>query len=152
MAALSRFLDIIQKEGGGVSNEENLIKNSSLTPSERRERARKAGKASGAARRRRKKMKTVLSDLLTLPPDSKEAKAALKGLEGLVDEADNQTAVLAALMKRAMKGDTGAVKELRSILGEDVKAAPKTEKPTKTPDDGFIEAIGRKAGDDWAGQ
>lgn len=135
-----------------MPNEENLVRNESLTAEQRTERARKAGKASGAARRRRKKMKTVLNDLMTLPPDSREAKKALEGLGDLLDDADNQTAVLAGLMKKAMKGDSKAMKELRSILGETDKAQEAKEHKPKAQDDGFIDALTGKAVEDWSGE
>lgn len=130
-----------------MPNEENLIKNEDLTPTERRERASKAGKASGAARRRRKKMKTALNDLLTLPPESKEAKKALEGMGVPMEEADNQTAVLAGLVKASMKGNPKAIKELRSILGEMEKAPEPKER--KAPNDGFLKALSGKAAEDW---
>ena len=41
-------------------NDENLIKNSDRTPSERRELARKAGKASGEARRRKRDSRELM--------------------------------------------------------------------------------------------
>lgn len=101
-----------------MPNEENLIRNEDLTPDERRERASKAGKASGVSRRRSRKLKDTLKLLMQLPPDSPEAKEALAGLGADLDCADNQTAMVAGLMKKAMKGDSKAMKELRNILGE----------------------------------
>ena len=43
-----------------MANEQNLIKNEKLTPSQRRKNASKAGKASGASRRKRKALKEEL--------------------------------------------------------------------------------------------
>lgn|GEM_PF-1165866 len=154
-----------------MPNEKNLIRMSDLSPEERRARASKAGKASAKARRKRKAMKSALDELMTLPPNSPEAQAALKGIGALLDDADNQTAVLAGLMKAAMAGDFRAVKELRNILGESrdtsaekaerkarteqlkaktaaLKARSSTE-PDTVENDGFLDAISRKAAEDW---
>lgn len=117
-------------------------------------------------------MKTVLAELLTLPPDSKEAQAALEGIEGL-EEMDNQTAVLAGLMKQAMSGDFRAVQELRNILGESrdtaaeakerkartehiqtstavLKARANVEDVDNVPDDGFLAALDETSQEVWS--
>lgn len=44
-------------------NSQNLIKNSELTPTERKEKARRAGIASGAARRAKKPFKLMAEEL-----------------------------------------------------------------------------------------
>lgn len=103
-----------------MGNEENLKKGEAFRFRSGEEAARAGsigGRKSAQVRKKRKAMKTALSELLTLPPDSEEAQAALAGIVGL-DDADNQTAVLAGLMKAAMGGDVKAVQELRNILGE----------------------------------
>ena len=109
-----------KKEGGGMANEENLLKPEDLTPSERRENASKAGKASGAARRRRKSMRECMSMLLRLETrdiDKYNFTAGL-GLD-LDEEITNQMVVVAALLNKAQSGDVAAIKEMRSIIGDD---------------------------------
>ena len=107
-----------------MANEQNLIKNEDLTPSERRERAIKAGKASGKARREKKAMKDTLADLLSMPlKDGKSADvetiknlAALKGKNITVQEA-----IMLAQIQKAMKGDTKAAEYVRDTSGNKLK-------------------------------
>ena len=156
-----------------MANEKNLLKGKATEFRSGEEAARngkKGGKASGEARRKRKAMKSVLNELLTMPAESDEAKTALAGVEHLLPECDNQTAVLAGLMKQAMLGEVKAVQEIRNILGESRDTAAekaerkaRTEKlkadtaalrartgePEEAPDDGFLEAMGKAAAEVW---
>ncbi len=105
-------------------NEQNLIRPEDLTPSERRENASKAGKASGAARRRKRDIKQCMQLLLSLPASSEDDWAQLVAAGVSLnllsdDEITNLLVVNAALLNRAKQGDVSAVKELRSILGDD---------------------------------
>lgn len=154
-----------------MPNEENLIRNSELTPDERKARASKAGKASGAARRKRKRLSDSLKLLLSLPTNSKEAQKAIEGM-GLDADANNQDAIIAGLAKKAMKGDPKAVHEIRSILGELETTGQKAERKARTEkltaetevlraktnteqehveDDGFMDALRGSASEDWNG-
>ena len=84
-----------------MANEQNLIKNSERTPSERRELAVKAGKASGEARRKRRTLKEELLLMLEDP--------------------EIQKGVTAALMRNALDGDNKAFEILRDTIGEKPK-------------------------------
>ena len=86
-----------------MANEQNLIKPSDLTPTERRENASKAGKASGAARRARKTLKEELLLLLS--------------------DGDTQSRLSLALIEEALNGNkagsvTKAFEVIRDTIGE----------------------------------
>lgn len=86
-----------------MANEQNLIKPSDLTPTERRENASKAGKASGEARRKRK---TLREELLALLSDG-----------------DIQERMSLALINEAIEGNnagsvTRAFETIRDTIGE----------------------------------
>lgn len=106
-----------------MANEKNLIPNSQRTPSERRENARKAGKASGEARRAKKTLREYSDFLLSLPVADRRRwnKMARAGIPP--EGCDNKMLVAFALMQQAQTGDVQAVKELRSIIGEDTNTA-----------------------------
>lgn len=108
-----------------MANEQNLIKNDDLTPSERRENARKAGIASGKARREKKAMKDTLEVLLSMPLKSGKSTdlesikniAAVKGKNITVQEA-----IMLAQIQKAMKGDTRAAEFIRDSSGNMMNA------------------------------
>ena len=77
------------------------------TPStdEAREIGKKGGKASGKARRRRKELKELLELALSQPSDANEGE-------------DNYTAITAALVLKAIQGDTKAYEVIRDTLGQ----------------------------------
>lgn len=82
---------------------ENLVSLADRTTEERRALAIKAGKASGAARKKRKALKELLEIALSM------------------EVAGDQTAaeaVTAALIKKAMDGDTKAFEVIRDTVGE----------------------------------
>lgn len=85
-----------------MANNENLKK---LSTSEARERGSKGGKASGKARRKKKELKMLLELALSQP-------AAKNRNE------DNWTAITAALIKKALTGDTKAYEVIRDTLGQ----------------------------------
>lgn len=153
-----------------MPNEQNLIP---FTSEQNREEAakngRKGGKASVASRRKRKALRAAMQELLALPPDSPEAQAALAGLH--LEGVDNQTAMLAGLLKAAMTGDVKAVQEVRNIIGDSRDtAAERAERKARTdklwaeaaaaqakvngvadcPDDGFLDALRGEVTDSWS--
>lgn len=75
------------------------------TTDEARERGKKGGQASGKARRRRKELKQLLELALSQPSD-------------IVDGEDNYTAITAALVNKAIQGDTKAYEVIRDTLGQ----------------------------------
>lgn len=85
----------------------NLIKNSDLTPEERKEKASKAGKKSGEVRAQRKLLKDELLSLLDKKVDDKKGTA--------------REAMSAALVARAVNGDSDAFKIIRDTIGEKPK-------------------------------
>lgn len=98
-------------------NEENLTPFRSV--SEAREKGRKGGKASGAARRRRKALKESMNALLELPVSNKQDFNAAVKMGIPLEDLDNSQLIVLALFKKAKEGDIAAIKELRSLIGED---------------------------------
>ena len=146
-------------------NESNLIPFTSEQSREEAEKnGRKGGKKSGEVRRRKKSMKSVLSAMLNADVVSDEIynSAAEMGVD--VMEMTYQAAIIAALIKKAASGDVAAVREIRSIIGEDndterVKLQKKqlamqekklSGEEEQTPDDGFLNALNGSAAEDWA--
>ena len=84
-----------------MANNQNLIRNEDLTPSQRRERASKAGKASAKKRAERK---TLREELLLL-----------------LEQGKNQEKISLALLKKAENGDTRAYEIIRDTIGEKPK-------------------------------
>lgn len=101
-------------------NNENLLKPSDRTPSERRESASHAGKASGEARRRKRDMKARMKMILALPATDVGDwnNASAMGVE--MEEIDNETVMLIGLYREAKRGNVAAVREIRNILGKDI--------------------------------
>ena len=93
-----------------MANEQNLIPNDERTPSERRENARKAGIASGEARRARKTLRAELETLLSMPTVDKET--------GEKKDTTVQSAITAALVKQALRGNIRAFEIIRDTIGE----------------------------------
>ncbi len=87
-------------------NSKNLVKNSSLTPSERRERASKAGKASAEARRKKKTLRELLSVAMQLPSD---------GSKGKITNAEQMAF---SMIEAAKAGDVKAFIAIRDTIGE----------------------------------
>ena len=141
-------------------NKDNLIVPSS---SEARKNGRKGGIKSGEVRRRKKSMKSVLSAMLNADVVSDEIYNSAAELGVDVMDMTYQAAIMAALVRRAASGDVAAVREIRSIIGEDndterVKLQKKqlamqekklSGEEEQTPDDGFLNALNGSAADDW---
>lgn len=87
-----------------MANEQNLIKNEDLTPTQRRENARKAGQASAAKKQERKKMRELLEIALMMTDEETGEK--------------NNTVITAALINKAKSGDTKAYEVIRDTIGE----------------------------------
>lgn len=105
-----------------MQNADNLKPNSERTPEERKSLAKKAGVASGAARRRKKSLKNTMKMLLDLPVSSYEDAQKLMDMGiDLQTDGNNQTLMLAALLREAADGNVKAVREIRSILGEQLE-------------------------------
>ena len=88
-----------------MATTENLIPFNERTEDEQRELARKAGIASGEARRKKKMLKELLELALSQPSD-------------IVEGEDNYTAITAALVNKAIQGDTKAYEVIRDTLGQ----------------------------------
>lgn len=100
-------------------NDENLIPLNKRTKSEQREIAKKGGKKSGEARRRKKSLKAAMEMVLALPVKDDDILGTLSAMGIETDGMDNMTAMVCALMRKAVSGDVAATKEIRSIIGED---------------------------------
>lgn len=114
-------------------NNENLIKNSDLTPEERRERARKAGKQSAKVRRAKKTMREAAQMILDLKAPQNIAEQ-LKKMGIKSEDCVNQTAILIGIMQKALKGDVRAAEFFRDTIGT-------TGSASNLPDDPLTESI-----------
>ena len=101
-----------------MANEQNLIKNSERTPSERRENAKKAGVASGKARRKKANLKKAFETILQADVASPNVK---KQLEELGFESTNEMALAMVMMQKAMKGNVRAFEQISKLTTTDVK-------------------------------
>lgn len=102
-----------------MANEQNLVPNSTRTPSERRENASKAGVASGKARRRKKSMKQKMQLLLSLPAaDNDQAELTAMGVDP--EDMDNEMVLVKALFLAAAEGNTRAFDRIQDVLGRSI--------------------------------
>jgi hypothetical protein len=88
-----------------MATTENLRPFNELTEDEQREIARKGGLASAKARAEKKQLKELLELALSQPSE-------------IVDGEDNYTAITAALVQKAIQGDTKAYEVIRDTLGQ----------------------------------
>ena len=142
-------------------NENNLIP--IRTESEAREKGRKGGRKSGEARCRKRNLKAAMKAVLSLPVQDINNWNAISALGVDPADIDNQTAIVCALMSKAMAGDVAAFKEIRSLLGEDndaecvklrkqelkLKEKKLDDGDEEVPDDGFLDALNGAAAGDW---
>lgn len=101
-----------------MANEQNLIKNSERTPSERRENAKKAGEASGKARRKKANLKKAFETILKAEVASPNVK---KQLEELGFDSTNEMALAMVIMQKAMKGNVRAFEQISKLTTTDAK-------------------------------
>ena len=101
-----------------MANEQNLIKNSERTPSERRENAKKAGVASGKARRKKANLKKAFETILQADVASPSVK---KQLEDMGFDTTNEMALAMVMMQKAMKGNVRAFEQISKITTTDAK-------------------------------
>ena len=100
-----------------MANEENL---KPFTVNTARENGSKGGKAAAESKRRKKTMREALMLLMeTQAPDTVKAQLEAAGVDAT--DADYQTAMLAAQMVQAVKGNTRAAVWLSEIMGERVQ-------------------------------
>ncbi len=95
-----------------------IIPNSERTPEELHAITVKGGIASGKARREKKLMKEQLEMLLSLPLKNKAIKDGIKQLGIKIEDINNQMAIVLALYRKALKGDTKAFELIRDTIGE----------------------------------
>lgn len=99
-------------------NNENLIRNEDLTPTQRRENARKAGKASAEAKRKKRTLREAMAFMMTNTELPDQIKQMLRG-QGVSESDLTHTMVITrALIAKAEKGDVSAYNAIRDILGE----------------------------------
>lgn len=101
-----------------MANEQNLIKNSERTPSERRENAKKAGVASGKARRKKANLKKAFETILQADVASPSVK---KQLEDMGFDTTNEMALAMVMMQKAMKGNVRAFEQISKLATTDTK-------------------------------
>lgn len=125
-----------------MANEQNLIRNEDLTPSQRRENASKAGKASAIAKKKRKAMKEQMEMLLSLPIKSTKTKESLKKLGIKSNEMDNQMALIVSLYQTALKGGKNSVQAFNAIMEMTEDKEKETEKETLEKLDEVLKGLG----------
>lgn len=125
-----------------MANEQNLIRNEDLTPSQRRENARKAGIASAKAKKKRKAMKEQMDMLLSLPVKSPKMKEQLKKLGIKSNEIDNQMALIVSLYQTALKGGKNSVQAFNTIMEMTEEKENETEKETLDKLDEVLKGLG----------
>lgn len=102
-----------------VKGQENLIPFDQRSEDERRAIARIGGIESGKTRRAQKTMRDCANFLLALPVKELKKRKRLASIGVDPDSADQKLVVVAALIAAAADGDVAAIRELRSLLGED---------------------------------
>ena len=101
-----------------MANEQNLIKNEDLTPSQRRKNASKAGKASAKKRQQNKTFKEIINKFLEGQVTNKELKEQMVKFGFADNEVSNKSCAVFALWKEAIKGNTKAFELIRDTIGE----------------------------------
>lgn len=101
-----------------MANEQNLIRNEDLTPSQRRANASKAGKASAAKRKERKAMQELAREVLSMPLKDEPVEEVSAFAEANGKNVTVEQAALLQQAKKALKGDTSALVFLRDTAGE----------------------------------
>ncbi len=101
-----------------MANEQNL--KPVRSKSEARERGKKGGIKSGEARRKRKALKETMQMLLDLPVNNTKAFNKMSEFGIDLGEIDNNTRLMYSLLQKAFTGDVTAIKEVRSVIGEDI--------------------------------
>ena len=125
-----------------MANEQNLIRNEDLTPSQRRENASKAGKASVKAKKKRKAMKEQMEMLLSLPIKSTKTKESLKKLGIKSNEMDNQMTLIVSLYQTALKGGKNSVQAFNTIMEMTEEKEKTTGKETLEKLDEVLKDLG----------
>lgn len=100
-------------------NTKGLAQNKNLTPKERRNNASKAGKASVESRKKRKTERELAMMILEAAIADEDDKRELSDFGITGEEATYYALILVQLIKKALKGDIPAIKELRNIIGTD---------------------------------
>lgn len=88
---------------------DNLIKNSDLTPEERKEKASKAGKKSAEVRAKRKLLKDELLALMEVK---------MNNPFNITEQKTARELMSANLINKAVRGDIDAFKVIRDTIGE----------------------------------
>lgn len=101
-----------------MANEQNLIKNEDLTPSQRRKNASKAGKASAKKRQQNKTFKEIINKFLDGQVSDERLKQQMIEFGFADKEVSNKSCAVFALWKEAIKGNTKAFELLRDTIGE----------------------------------
>lgn len=101
-----------------MANEQNLIKNEDLTPSQRRKNASKAGKASAKKRQQNKTFKEIINKFLDGQVSDERLKQQMIEFGFADKEVSNKSCAVFALWKEAIKGNTKAFELMRDTIGE----------------------------------
>lgn len=128
-------------------SKDNLIKNSDLTPQERKVKASIAGKASVEARRRKKTFREGLEWLLNHAELTPALKAKLES-EGIAKEDMNhRMVILRSLIAKAEAGDVAAYNAIIAQVGE--KPADKLDLGGAVSNKVYVEYLGSPGDDEF---
>lgn len=119
-----------------MANEQNL-KPRDLSKEEAMRIGRLGGLASVEARRKRKRLREYAELVLSLPVADKRKLNKLTRMGIDTEDIDNKMLLIVGLMEKAQSGDVAAVREIRSIIGEDVTLPPGSD----DEHDGLFDAI-----------
>lgn len=102
-----------------MANDQNLIQNSNRSRDEVEEIRKKGGKKSGETRRKQADFRKALNAILTAEIDNPEWAPVLEamGLDCTVESAVN-----AAMVKKAMAGNVSAYRAIRDTVGQTTKS------------------------------
>lgn len=112
-----------------MAGRDNLIPNHERTPEERRENARKAGIASGKARRRKANLKKALNTILVADVSSEKL---AETLESLGYERTNESAMVLAMVQKAIKGDVKAFEQIAKLTDNEKDSYDIAEQQERT--------------------
>lgn len=94
-----------------------------------------------AARRKKRDLRSVMTELLALPVSDSELWNTVAALGVDPETIDNNSAIAAALFRKALNGDVSAFKEIHGLLEKDPRAEPKKKPADETKDGSLAEIL-----------
>lgn len=91
-----------------------------------------------AARRKKRDLRSVMTELLALPVRDSELWNTVAALGVDPETIDNNSAIAAALFRKALGGDVSAFKEIHALLEKDAARASSKKPPESEPKNGAL--------------